>query len=110
MANDNEVGLGGALQKVFDALSKLCAFVLIIVYVIFAINSNWTFITNETVIKVIQYIMYYGPLVIASLVAIEFSIKRNIVLQILMYVLIAIMIIFQFFPGTWGSIVTAVSS
>ncbi len=106
---DKDEGLGGALQKVFDMLSKLCAFVLILTYVVFAINSNWTFINNETILNVIQYIMYYGPLVIASLVAIEFTIKRNIVLQILVYLLIAVMIIFQFFPGTWSSIITAVS-
>ena len=102
----DEDGLGGALQKVFDFLSKLCAFVLIVTYVVFAINANWTFITNETALLVIQYIMYYGPLVIVSLVAIEFAVKRSIIIQILIYVLIAAMIIFQFFPGTWASIVS----
>lgn len=99
-------GLGGALQKVFDFLSKLCAFILVVTYVVFAINSNWEFITNETVLKVIQYIMYYGPLTIAALVAVEFAVKRSVIVQILVYVLVAAMIVFQFFPGTWASIVS----
>ena len=100
-------GLGGALQKVFDFLSKLCAFVLVVTYVVFAINSNWEFITNETAIMVIQYIMYYGPLGIAALVAVEFAVTRNLIVQIFVYVLVAAMIIFQFFPGTWQSIIAA---
>lgn len=106
MSRDDD-GLGSALQKVFDFLSKLCAFILVVTYVVFAINSNWEFITNETAVQVIQYIMYYGPLVIAALVAIEFAVKRSILVQVLIYVLVAAMIIFQFFPGTWQSIIAA---
>ena len=104
----NEGGLGSGLQKVFDLLAKICAFVLIVTYVVFAINSNWTFIHNETVLKIIAYIMYYGPLTLAALVGVEFAVKRNLVVQIVVYLLIAIMIIFQFFPGTWDSIVNMV--
>ena len=103
----DENGLGASLQKHFDALSKLCAFVLVIAYVLFAINSNWEFINNETIANIITYVIYYGPLVIVSLVAVEFAVKRNIVVQILIYLLLAVMIIFQFFPGTWGNIIQA---
>ncbi len=104
----NELGEG--LSKLFDAINKLCAFVLIVVYVLFAINANWTFITNETALQIITYIMYYGPLVIVSLVAIEFAIKRTLITQIIIYALIAVMIIFQFVPGTWEYLVGLVPS
>ena len=100
--------LGEALSKAFDSLNKFCAFVLIIAYVVFAINANWTFITNETINQVINYIMYYGPLVIISLVAIEFAVKRNLIVQIIVYALIAVMIIFQFFPDTWAQMIAMV--
>ncbi len=102
-------GLGAGVQKVFDILAKLCAFVLIVAYVVYAINANWTFINNDTVLNIIKYIIYYGPLIIVSLVAIEFAIRRNIVVQILIYLLLAVMIIFQFFPGTWDSIINTIN-
>lgn len=101
-------GIGSVLSKIFDVINKICAFILVIVYVLFAINANWEFITNETVLEVIGYIMHYGPLVIVSLVCIEFAIKRNIALQIIVYLLLAVMIIFQFLPGTWDQIVGSI--
>lgn len=90
---------------IFDGLSKFCAVILLIAYVIFAINANWTFITNETVLKVISYIMYYGPLTIVALVGLEFASGKSFLTQLIVYVLIAAVIIFQFLPGTWGTII-----
>lgn len=103
------MALGETLSKVFDVLNKILAFLVIVAYVIFAINANWTFIDNEIVLKIIDGFMYYGPLVICGLVLIEFAIKRNILIQIVVYLLIALVVIFQFFPDTFNTMVGTIT-
>ncbi len=103
------MAVGESLSEVFDFLNKLLAFVVIVAYVVFAINANWTFIENETVLSVINGIMRYGPLAICGLVLIEFAIKRNLVIQIVVYALIALAVIFQFFPDTFNAMVSYVN-
>ena len=103
------MAVGESLSEVFDFLNKLLAFVVIVAYVVFAINANWAFIENETVLSVINGIMRYGPLAICGLVLIEFAIKRNLVIQIVVYALIALAVIFQFFPDTFNAMVSYVN-
>ena len=103
------MAVGESLSEVLDFLNKLLAFVVIVAYVVFAINANWTFIENETVLSVINGIMRYGPLAICGLVLIEFAIKRNLVIQIVVYALIALAVIFQFFPDTFNAMVSYVN-
>ena len=92
-----------AMSKVFDVINKVCAIVLLVTYVLFAFNANLDFIHNDVIMGLINFIMYYGPLIIAALVCVEFAIKRNIIIQIIIYALIALVVIFQFFPGTWNA-------
>ncbi len=103
------MALGESLSKVFDVITKILAFLVIVAYVIFAINANWTFVDNEIALKVINAFMYYGPLVICGLVLVEFAIKRNILIQIVIYLLIALVIIFQFFPDTFNTMVGSIT-
>lgn len=103
------MAVGETLSKVFDFLNKFLAFVVIVAYVIFAINANWTFINNDVVLSIINAIMRYGPLAICGLVLVEFAIKRNIIIQIVVYALIALAVIFQFFPDTFAAMVTQIN-
>ncbi len=102
--------IGSALSKVFDAINKIAALVVMLSYVLWAINSNWEFITNDALIKTLEYIMYYGPIAVCSLVMLEFGVKRNIIIQIVIYAIIAIVVVFQFFPGTFDAILGNASS
>ncbi|MBQ7977467.1 MAG: hypothetical protein IJ301_02590 [Clostridia bacterium] len=103
------MALGETLSKFFDAANKILAFVVLLAYVLFAINANWTFIDNTTIIEIINAIMRYGPLVICGLVMIEFAIKRNLIIQIIVYAIIAVAVIFQFFPDTFAAMVTQIN-
>ncbi len=98
------MAVGEALSKVFDVINKILAFVILVTLTITAINSIWPFIDNDTVLAVFGYILRFGPLIVCSLVMVEFAIKRNILLQILIYLIIAVAIIFQFFPDTLNDI------
>ena len=103
------MAVGEALSKVFDVINKVCAFVILVVLAISAINSIWTFIDNETVLAIFGYILRFGPLIVCSLVMVEFAIKRNILLQILIYLIIAVAVIFQFFPDTFNTMVGSIT-
>ncbi len=101
--------LGNTLSKVFDVINKFLAFAVLLSYALFAINSNWTFITNGTILEILQYLMYYGPICICGLVLVEFALKRNIIIQIVVYALIALVVVFQFFPETFNSIISGLN-
>ncbi len=103
------MALGEGLSKIFDILNKVLAFVVLLAYALFAINANWTFINNETFMTILEYIMYYGPLLICGLVMVEFAIKRNLIIQIVVYAIIAVVVIFQFFPDTFNSIADTIN-
>ncbi len=95
---------GDTLSKILSIVNKILAFAVLLAYALFAINMNWPFITNDTLISIIKGVMYYGPLAICGMVMIEFAIKRNIIIQLVVYAIIAIAIIFQFFPETLDAI------
>jgi len=97
-------GLGATMARIVDGVNKTCAFVLLAAYILFALNANFHFWDSSVINDFLTYIMYYGPLITIGLVCVEFAISKNVLIQILIYALIAVMIIFQFFPDTWTSI------
>ena len=103
------MAIGETLSKVFNVINTICAFIVLVVLALTAINANWTFISNETVLTIFEYILRFGPLIVCSLVMVEFAIKRNIILQIIIYLIIAVAVIFQFFPGTFDAIVDSIN-
>lgn len=102
--------VGESLSKFFDVLGKILAILTIILYAVFVINANWQFITNVDILNILALARYYAPLILVCIVGIEFAVKRDIVLQIIIYVVIAAIIIFQFFPGTWEAILGSVGA
>ena len=103
---DMSMVVGNTLSKIIDIVDKFLAFVVLAAYAIFAINSNWEFITNEVILQIINYIMYYGPIGICCLVLLEFGVKRNSIIQIILFAIMAVVIVFQFFPDTFDAIVS----
>ncbi|MDD4350967.1 MAG: hypothetical protein PHP83_02165 [Clostridia bacterium] len=92
------------VSKFLDGLTKLLAFVTIVAYAAFSVNANWTFITNITVLEYITYIMTYAPLALVALVGVEFAVKRTFIVQLIIYILIAGVVVIQFFPDTFNAI------
>lgn len=97
--------VGQVISKILSVVNKILAFVVLLAYSLFAINLKWTFITNDTLLQILEIIMHYGPLVICSLVMLEFCVKRNIIVKIVVIAVIAIAIIFQFFPDTFNWVI-----
>ncbi len=104
------MALGETLSKAFDVINKVLAFVVIVAYILFAINANWPFYNDVTwLVQTIDIIRQFGPIVVCCLVMVEFAIKRNILLQILVYLLVALVVIFSCFPDTWNGIISSIN-
>lgn len=97
-------------KQVFDVIGGIAAVVTVLVYVVLCINSQWTFIdASSTIMKVLTVVQVYAPLVVVAIAGIEFFSSKNIVFRILFYILIAIVVIFMFFPATWSNFVGIVN-
>lgn len=91
-------------SKFFTIFAEVLAILTILLYIVFVVNANWEFITDSTILNILSLARYYAPLLLVSIIAIEFAVKHSIFIQIIIYLLIAVVVIFQFFPGTWDSI------
>lgn len=91
-------------EKVFDILGEILAVLTIALYVALIINANWSFIPAGRVLDVLQIIKDYAALVVVLIVGLEAMIKRSFVFKFIFVVMIAVIVIFLFFPGTWNNI------
>lgn len=92
-----------SLEKVLDILGEVLAVATIALYAILIINANWAFIPVN-ILDVLLIIKNYAALVVVLIVSFEAMIKRGFILKVAFLVLLAIIILFQFFPGTWANI------
>lgn len=88
------------MQKLFDLLGKLIAIVWLISFVLWATNANWGYLNNYgTVVTILNIIHEWGALVLVGVVGFEAVAKRKRVTKIIYLILLAICIVFSFFPG-----------
>ncbi len=93
-------------KQIFDVIGCICAVITVLTYVVLCINSQWSFIPDGSfIMKVLLIIRTYAPLIVVAIVGIEFFSTKNIVLRIIYYVMIAIVVVFMFFPSTWSHFV-----
>ncbi len=92
-------------QRVWDIIGEILAVLLVVTWAVWIINEAFPFINNVAILNVINFIRNYGSLTLTAVVGFEAMSKRNIVLQIIFLVLLAIVIIFSFFPEAFSSIV-----
>jgi len=91
------------LEKVFDILGEILAVCLVLVYILWIINLNFAFLPDGFV-EVLNVVKEYGALLLIAVVGLEAISKRNIVFRIIFYLMLALIVIFLFFPGTYESL------
>lgn len=96
-------------KRFFGAIGMLAAVVTIITYLLLAINAQWPFINNATIINVLLVIRTYAPLVVVALVGLEWVADKNFLVRIIFYAAIALIVVSMFFPATWTQFVGFVS-
>jgi|ADurb_Oil_03_Slu_FD_contig_123_8494_length_2584_multi_4_in_2_out_1_1 hypothetical protein len=93
------------LSEVFDVIGELCAFLAIAVLAFICVNGVFEFITDPDTLHILQICKLYSGLALIIITGFEATVKRSLLVRIVFYVLVAIVIVFQFFPGAWDAIV-----
>lgn len=93
-------------KQIFDVISGIAAVLTILVYLILCINSLWTFIpAGSFVYNLLLVIRTWAPLVVVALVGFEFFANKHIAIRIIFYLVLAVVIIFNFVPSVWDKFV-----
>ena len=92
------------MEKVFDIIGEILAVVLVIVFALLIIDANFSFLDNVAWLKnIFEIIRNYGALVLIAVVGLEAMSKRNFLFQIIFLALIALIVVFLFFPDTYSN-------
>lgn len=92
------------LEKVFDIIGEILAVVMVVVFALLIINANFNFLP-DAVLNVFEVIRTYGSLVLIAVVGLEAMAKRNFIFQIIFLALLALIVVFLFFPGTYENLI-----
>lgn len=94
------------LEKVFDILGEIIAVVMVLLYVVALANAQWSFIPADSFIaNAMKIMLTYGALLLVAVVGLEAISKRNLIFRIIFYALLAIIVIFMFFPNTYTQLI-----
>lgn len=96
---------GNGLSDILNILAETIAFFTIVLYLVLLINANWTFITSDSALNVLNVLKFYAPLALLLVVGLQVTSKQPFVVRIIFYIAIALIIVFQFFPATWDNFV-----
>ena len=93
------------LSKVFDIIGEILAVVYVLIFALLLIDAQWPFLSNvEGLQEVFQTIMIYGGFVIAAIVGLEAMVKHNFFFFLIFLILLAVCVIFLFFPDTFANL------
>lgn len=107
MSNRDKVR-GNGLADVLGILAETIAFLTIVLFLVMLIQANWPFIPEGNILKVLNIAMYYAPLVLTLIVCLQVTSRQPLIVRLVFYIIIAAIIVFQFFPGTWDNMVKAI--
>ena len=96
---------GNGFKDLLNIFGEVIAFFTIILYAVLIANANWPFIPAGTFLNILNVCKFYAPLALVLVVGLEFISSRRWFIRIIFYVIIAAIIVFMFFPGTWSTFV-----
>ncbi len=97
-------------SKFWDIIGEILAVLLVLVYAALIINANFSFIPEGTIMNILEIARTYGSLLLVAIVGLEAMSKRNIIFQIIFLALLALIVVFIFFPGTYENLINIVKS
>ena len=95
------------MEKVFDILGEILAVLLVVVFALLIVNATFEFLPDG-VLNVFEVIRNYGSLVLIAVVGLEAMSKRNFIFHIIFLALLALIVVFLFFPGTYDNLINIV--
>lgn len=99
------------ISRILDIVGEVLAVLLVLVWILLLANAQWKFIDSVPVLlKILNCIKDYGGLLLMAIVGLEAMSKRNIVFRIIFLVLLAVIVVFLFFPGTYERLIGLIPS
>lgn len=97
------------MRKFLSAIGGIAAFVTVIAYALYFINVEFAFLP-PLVNQIIGYIMTWGALLVVAITGLEFVwVKGAGIVLILIYLaIVAVVVVFMFFPTLAGTLINAV--
>ena len=107
MSNRDKVR-GNGFADILGILAETVGFFTIVLFLVMLINSNWPFIPAGSLLDILNIAMYYAPLVLTLIVCLQVTSRQPLVVRLVFYIIIAAIIVFQFFPGTWNNLIQSI--
>lgn len=96
---------GNGMADLLGILAETIAFFTIALYLVLIVNANWAFITSTGLLNFLNVLKFYAPLALLLVVGLQITSRQTFLVRVIFYIAIAIIVIFQFFPGTWENFV-----
>ena len=78
---------------------------LLAIFLLRVIDAKFPFISKvEVLSKIVSYALTYGFLVLTSIVAVSAALNKSWILAIIILLIVAVIVIFTFFPGVLAQI------
>ena len=96
-----------SLEKVLDVLGEILAFVTAVVWALVIVDQNFPFLPVKMV-NIFNISKAWLLLALVGIVGLEATIKRNIFIRLIFYVLLAVVVIFTCFNDIYKTIVGSI--
>ncbi len=96
------------MKKLLDWIGGVAAFLTVVVYVLLMVHGNWAFLP-EAVYNILVVVKFWAPLAVVAIVGLEFVSNKPFIVKLIFYIMVAGVVIFMFFPGTWNQFVGIVN-
>lgn len=94
------------LEKVFDFLGEIIAFFVVAIWAVVILNKNFGFLNSVDQLRVVfEIVLEWALIVLLTVVGLECTIKRNILIRIIFYLLLAVVILGHCFEGAYNNII-----
>ena len=99
----------GLLAKIVGIAIYVLAFVALLSIIVLAINNVFVIVTDEQAIRIMTLISKYAGILLILLVSLKCALKLPLFLTIPYLVLIALVVILEFFHPIYESIVQTIT-
>ena len=98
------------MEKVWDIIGEILAIVLVLVYAVMILNATFEFIpAGSLLLNILEVVRTYGAFLLVAVVGLEAMSKRKPIFVILFLALIALIVVFMFFPDTYSNFINIVA-
>lgn len=108
MSNRRDKVTGNGFADILGLLAETIAFFTIVLYLVLLIDANWAFITSASIMNILNILKFYAPLALLLVVGLQVTSRQPFFIRIIFYCAITLIIVFQFFPGTWNNFIQVI--